>query len=297
MDILFGIVLLALLASLALSVLLYVLYVFELLNSPASPQWREALGMPLPAALAAGCAMSFATTILVSLTYPWEAILRLAARVRPAIPREVEAGKPIVLLFHGLYHNGSAWAFFKRWLRLAGYGPLYSPSYSSWRYDFFKLVDFAHNELFSIQQKHPGKPVVLIGHSLGGLMVRALVSRLENEGNDFSGVAAAVTLGAPHGGSKLGALGIGRLARSLMPADPVFQALRQGDVPAPCPCLALSSCLDEYVLPLENLSIDVPGWAQRRTRPVSHVAMLYHRPTVDMAMEFMEEAMRRRAGR
>ena len=89
-------------------------------------------------------------------------------------------------------------------------------------------------------------------------------------------VRLAVTLGTPHRGSKLAALALGGLGRSLLPASPLLARLDSLPDPPGAARYALVSPLDNMVIPLDGLRIDRPGWTTEVTVPVSHIAMLYH---------------------
>jgi pimeloyl-ACP methyl ester carboxylesterase len=66
--------------------------------------------------------------------------------------------------------------------------------------------------------------VHLIGHSLGGVVVRYAVQRLGLAGD----VRTAVTVAAPHRGTALAALGWGPAARDLRPGSPLLESLHRG---------------------------------------------------------------------
>ena len=42
------------------------------------------------------------------------------------------------------------------------------------------------------------------------------------------------------------------------------------------------------VLPNQALQTTEAGWVQQETTPISHVAMLYHRPTAELVMEYLK---------
>ncbi len=202
---------------------------------------------------------------------------------RPRSPRK--SSKPAVVLIHGLYHNASAWMLFRRRLRNAGYRNIYGLSYSSWNTTFQDIFPKVEEFVREVAMLHPDEGVVLIGHSLGGLLTRHYVS----VGKHRAMLRAAVTLAAPHKGSKLSALGIGGLARSLQYQGELVRFIEASDAPAPCPCLSLRSSVDEFVLPLQSLRLELQGWEERETVPVSHAGMLFHPKPARRTVEFLEQ--------
>ena len=139
-----------------------------------------------------------------------------------------------------------------------------------------------------VQERHPGHKVVLVGHSLGGLLIRALLNR--PEAADLA--ACAVTLGAPHQGSVLAGLGFSALARGLKYRGPLIQRIEAAQAPPPVPALSIYTPVDNMVIPPEGARIRVPGWVELETDPVSHVWLLYHRPAADAALSFIAAALR-----
>jgi len=190
-----------------------------------------------------------------------------------------------VFLVHGLYHNASAWILYRWWLKRAGFTNIYCWSYNSFgpsfdqiRKDYQVWVDTIMDE------HHPGQKAIMMGHSLGGLIIRAY---LGGSGAAHQ-VAAAVTLGTPHRGSKLAALGFSRLARSLIYQGVLVQELEHDVLPEDVERLAILTPTDNMVLPPEALRSTQDGWQYLETSPISHVALLYHWPTARKVIEYLK---------
>jgi pimeloyl-ACP methyl ester carboxylesterase len=129
-----------------------------------------------------------------------------------------------------------------------------------------------------------GRPVVLVGHSLGGLLGKACAQNPANAGE----IAALVTLGSPHQGSKLAALAVGGLGRSLIFRGSLITGMEGRTVPESVPRLAVVSPVDNMVMPNEALQVRENGWDHHQTAPISHVSMLYHAPTAKRVIQFLE---------
>ena len=118
-----------------------------------------------------------------------------------------------VLMVHGLFHNASAWFIFSRRLKRAGFENLHTYQYNSFTKNFSQAVDGCGKKLDTLFGDRPDGRVILIGHSLGGLVCRKVA------GNSLyrERVAAMVTLGSPHKGSELALFGGNTMARDLIP--------------------------------------------------------------------------------
>jgi len=206
---------------------------------------------------------------------------------RPA-PDSNTASPPVILI-HGLYHNASAWIRYRWALRRAGYGRLYAFQYSSFRSDFHDISAQLERWILEISRAFPGEGVILVGHSMGGLLAKAYAAR-PDASSQGPPVEAIVTLGTPYGGSKVVVFGIGRLAKSLAFRSPLIQELGGKPVPPGVPCVALHSPVDNLVLPAAALR-PPSGWREEVTDPICHLAMLYHGPTIRRVVNELKTAM------
>jgi pimeloyl-ACP methyl ester carboxylesterase len=226
----------------------------------------------------AGIASGFASQCLMFLTYP----LGLVAARFPRI--KANPGEPVVVCLHGLYHNAAAFLVLRPVLARHGLRRVLCLS-SRCRGVVFE--DVARDLADRLRRSVPADtPLLLVGHSLGGLLAR----RLAAEPDIARRVRAVVTLGAPHHGSALAVLALGRLGRSLLPQSPLFPALDALPDPPRVALLSLASPMDNMVIPLAGLAIDRPAWIQEATAPVSHVAMLYHPAILTRVATFLRIA-------
>lgn len=191
---------------------------------------------------------------------------------------------PPVIFIHGLYHNASAWVFFRLWMKRAGFTDLHAFQYGSLGSSFDGLLERLDAFVKELLNQRGTKSVILICHSLGGLLGRAYLNRAPK---DFK-ISALVTLGTPYQGSKLAVLGVGRLAQSLAFRGPLVQGIESQTVESTdIPRLAFYSPLDNMVLPNEALRTSAPGWVFFETKGMSHVAMLFSKDLADRTAEFL----------
>ncbi|WP_419778261.1 esterase/lipase family protein [Maridesulfovibrio sp.] len=182
-----------------------------------------------------------------------------------------------VLMVHGLYHNKTAWLLMRYRLNLAGFSNLHTWQYNSFTTSYPELVlELAH--IISKLHKKTGQKIVLVGHSLGGLLSCGAASDPEIK----KLCAGIITLGTPYKGSNLAAIAFGRLGRSLHPQSGLFNGGNKIKYPPNIPKTAIISPTDEMVLPWKNLEPDSGTWEIIHCRAMGHVAMLYSGETSTM---------------
>lgn len=228
-----------------------------------------------------GIITSIPSLIATYILYPFALIQGLW------LSRDAQSDKPPVLFVHGYIHTSSAWVHFARTFAKAGYTDQHAFSYRSFATDFDVLANRLEKEIETISAQRPGKKIVLVGHSLGGLAIRNFLNTSPNRNS----VCAAVTLGSPHQGSTMAKLALTKLGRQLRYEGDLVKRIAASDKPPPCPCLALFSPTDNMVMPAEGLRIRTEGWKERQVSPVCHVGMLYHGETQKEALKFISEAL------
>lgn len=192
---------------------------------------------------------------------------------------------PSVILVHGLYHNASAWVCYRWWLRRFGFTNVYAMEYRSFKQSFAGALSGLQEMIEEVSRQVPERKIILIGHSLGGLLCRAYLAKA----GQASRIAAVITLATPHQGTKLAALGVGRLARSLSYRGPVIAQLEQHASNQQIPKLAIYSPVDNMIHPHAALHVKEEGWTEQACQPISHTAMLYDRQTAQLVLQFLDK--------
>lgn len=111
---------------------------------------------------------------------------------------QVEEPKGVVLIFHGMAEHGGRYEDFARHLNYSGYIVYANDLRGHGRTansveelgyigedGFNRIIEDEHDLLDDIKKKHPGLPVVVLGHSFGSLLAQDFITRY---GNDISGV-------------------------------------------------------------------------------------------------------------
>ena len=202
----------------------------------------------------------------------------------PGLWSRPTSGKDLVVMVHGLFHNAGAWALFRHRLHSKGYATACF-SYSSWGTELEEVVRNLQEYLRDLAARNPGRNIHLVGHSLGGLLLRAALGSMETPEN----VRSVVTLGAPFGGSKLSPFAFQSLGRYLQYDGETVRRLAALPHPGHVRALALYSPVDGQVLPGDALHCSAPGWVEKETAPVSHVSMLYAESVFEDAKRWMRE--------
>lgn len=183
--------------SLAISLLASVLA--WLYRTPAPPGLR--IGVAARIAAAVREALAFAACYVVLQPFP-----------RLVLPRESDqrtGDSAPVLLVPGFLCNAGVWAWFARALRRRGHAVFtHTPEPLFGAIDGYAAALAARVEALSAAAGD--RPVVLVGHSMGGLIARAYLRRF-----GAARVACLVTLGTPHHGSALAPFGYGANAREM----------------------------------------------------------------------------------
>ena len=173
---------------------------------------------------------------------------------RGLIVGDVEAAGTPILLVHGVVDNRSVFAVLQRGLRRRGFGRVIALNYSPLTEDVREVAARIRDTAEAVCMDTGYDRIHVVGHSMGGLAARYYVQRM---GGD-SHVHTVVTLGAPHGGTRLGRWVPHPVARQLRPDSDLVRELAE---PAPgCRTrfVAFWSDHDEIVVPHTAARIDHP---------------------------------------
>ena len=257
----------------------YIIFWYDTGNSPYRDELAEISGGRTTIWILKGFLSSILSHIIIIGSCP----LAFVKRLWLPDPGD-NISTPPVILIHGLYHNASAWIFYRWWLRRAGYQRVYLFNYNSLRYTFREISGQLDKWMKETARSFSGEPVLMVGHSLGGLLAKAYAGRKDR--GQGPAVRAVVTLGSPHKGSRMTVFGLGRLAKSLAFGSTLIGELEEVRIPAGVDCTAIYSPVDNMVLPAESLKAP-PGWNDVRTQPICHVSMLYHRATFKQVLKHL----------
>ncbi len=194
------------------------------------------------------------------------------------------SARPPLLLIHGYQCNRGLWFWLRPRLEAAGWTVATHDLEPVWG----NIDDYAQGierRIDEVLAATGAAQVILIGHSMGGLVLRAYLRR---HGRDK--VARIVTLGSPHQGTRLARLGLGRNARQMRMGDAWLAALAQpGAVPLPPDSVSIFSVHDNYVFPQQTCST-LDGAASVAIGGVSHLGMAFSPLVLEKLLEALEPA-------
>ncbi|MBI4987605.1 MAG: alpha/beta fold hydrolase [Rhodocyclales bacterium] len=155
-------------------------------------------------------------------------------------------GRLPILLIHGYQCNRGYWLWLRRSLERAG-RQVATISLDPVFNDIDGYVEQVSRRIEEVCAASGAAQVILVGHSMGGLVSRAYLRR-----KGAARVAKLITLGTPHRGSQLAKLGMGENGRQMVPGSQWLAALNApGAVPLP-ETVSIYSCQDNYVMPQDS---------------------------------------------
>jgi pimeloyl-ACP methyl ester carboxylesterase len=182
----------------------------------------------------------------------------------------VAAGTPI-LLVHGLVDNRSIFTLLRRALRRRGFGRVITLNYSPLTQD----IRGAAARLAALVEKTCEETgyerVHVIGHSLGGIVARYYVQRMDGDRR----VHTLCTLGSPHAGTYAAKLWPGGVVRQLRPGSELMQELAAPAAGCQTRFVAFWSDLDQLIVPQRAAAIEHPDLTARNValRGVGHMSL------------------------
>ncbi|VVE52488.1 permease [Pandoraea capi] len=231
---------------------------------------RRALAGTNIAVWAYECAASI---LLLDIYQPWFSAAPLAAPSGPARP-------VAVLLLHGYGCNRAFWLRFSRHLADAGYycdainlAPLLGD-----------IDDYADTIAGAVQAlaERTRAPVVIVGHSMGGLAARACLRRYP-----MLPVVHTVTLGSPHFGTLHARHGIGRNVRQMSIGSDWLVALANGENDtARARITSIYTAHDNVVYPVRTSVL--PGAHNIALEGLGHVSLGTHPRSRALVLETLE---------
>lgn len=256
----------------------YVLFYYESANGPHLETLR-ARGS-VPTMILKGFLWSLYSHLLVLVT-----TVTALHREYYSLPPGPSDKTPVIFV-HGLYHNHTAWYLYLRWFRRWGWSHLKAVNL---RRRFRSIHEFARvlsEEVEKVMAESQSEQVDLVGQSMGGLVIRSYLT----EESARTKIRRVVTLGSPHGGSKLAVLGLGQAAKEMIPGSAFLQSLNQGvQIPGSGRFYAIYTIVDNMVLPNESTRLNWDGVKNLETRIVNHVGLAFCKHTAGLVKECLDE--------
>jgi triacylglycerol lipase len=191
-----------------------------------------------------------------------------------------------VVLVHGFGHNRSGWERLERRLADRGFGCVSSVNYNPFRHDVPEIAAELGQHIERIRQVSGSGKVNVVGHSLGGVLLRWYVQEL---GGDRV-VDTAITVASPHEGTRAAFIGGNRTAQELRPGSWVIHRLAAGARPTSVRWVALYSNLDVLVQPCSSAMLRDPVLGARNVlvKDRGHIAIMGSSKTASIILDELE---------
>jgi triacylglycerol esterase/lipase EstA (alpha/beta hydrolase family) len=192
--------------------------------------------------------LGFASTLRLYVTEIWTVaaswLLMVLHRLLIHDPVPAPAQRPVVLV-HGVLVNDGVWLSLRRFLARNGVTPIYTINYGPPLADIAWFAEQLHTRIEEIRAATGAERVVLVAHSMGGLVARAYLRRF-----GAVRVAKLITIGAPHHGSMLAWSFPGTCLAQMRPGNAWLTDLnRDENGAAPVPITSIWSRHDSMVAP------------------------------------------------
>ncbi len=175
--------------------------------------------------------------------------LPLARAALPPEPPRDAPSEVAVLLVHGYFSNRGILSGLARDLAARGAFPVFTFDFRGTFLPIDELAGQLAAQLDDVLRPGGAKRVVLVAHSMGGLVARACFAR-----RGTARIARLVTIASPHNGTRLAKLGLGANARQMRPDSGFLAGLRASEGPGGpgCPVTSIYSVHDNLVSPQDT---------------------------------------------
>lgn len=189
---------------------------------------------------------------------------------RSLLMHDVEAAGTPILLVHGVVDNRSVFTMLRRTLARRGFGRVTTFNYSPLSNDIREVAHRLAVRVEHVCEATGYDRIHVVGHSMGGLIARYYIQRLQGHER----VHTLVTMGTPHGGTRAAHLLPLPVIRQMRPGSSLLDALAEPAPQVSTRMLALWSDLDQMVVPKQAARIEHPDLDARNVliKGVGHLA-------------------------
>jgi len=257
-----------------------------------------------------GLAMETGVVVAHLMMYPWGALTDqlgpggpydcyrtddLAPAERGLVNPDVLPAATPILLVHGFADNRTAFTVLGQALRKRGFGVVHCVNYSV----LTALTGDVRSAAGELAQQvelicaATGAPQVhVVGHSLGGLVARYYVQRLDGDAR----VHTLVTLGTPHHGTMTACLLPTPVLHQLRPESDIMVELAAPSPGCATRFVALWSELDGWIVPQHNARLDHPDLlvTNYQLRDVGHLSLAVDPRAVDTVVTALTQVQESR---
>jgi triacylglycerol esterase/lipase EstA (alpha/beta hydrolase family) len=202
--------------------------------------WRTPRPPNAQLAFAGSVRLFIGEVLAVAISWPLIALHRLA--IRDPVPAPAQL--PIVLV-HGVMVNDGVWFTMRRYVARHAVGAIYTINYGPPYGDIEHFAEQLGAKIESVCAATGAARVLLVCHSMGGLVARAYVRQ-----RGPARIERIVTIGTPHHGSVFARAFIGRCLAQMRPGNAWLAELNRNEAnPPPVPITSIWSRHDSLVAP------------------------------------------------
>lgn len=224
--------------------------------------WRTPRPPSARLGVAASVRMYVDEVLTVAASWPLMVLHRLLMRD----PARAPCARPVVLV-HGVLVNDGVWFGFRRSLVREGVASVYTINYGPPHADIEHFAGQLATKIDAVCANTGASRVVLICHSMGGLVARTYLRR-----HGGTRIERIITIGTPHHGSNLAWSFPGRSLAQMRPGNPWLAELNRAEGDAPVPITSIWSRHDSMVVP--QASSELAGADNVAVIGVGHNALL-----------------------
>lgn len=198
-----------------------------------------------------------------------------------------ETGRIPVILVHGWVHNRSAFLGISRALRRAGFRHIHAFDYNPLNYDIPEVAGMLAAEVQRVRSMTGADKVMIVGHSLGGVVSRYYVQQL---GGDEV-VDTVISLGSPHRGTYAAFLAPGSSGPQMRPGHPLMRKLQETARPSNVRWIAVYSDLDLLILPAVSAKLTHPALRAHNVKvaDLGHLSLLMSGDVLRTVVEHLSD--------
>jgi triacylglycerol esterase/lipase EstA (alpha/beta hydrolase family) len=187
----------------------------------------------------------------------------------PSISGKIECP---ILLVHGYLNSRFVWNFHGKRLQKLGFGPVYTVNLG---WPFCRMEKFSrkiHRQVLKIQKETQRPDVILVGHSMGGLVSAYFAKNSAHKKN----IRAIITLGTPFYGTEVAKIGVGSCSKQMRPNSSFIQDLVAWvALEREIPFYFLSSKNDALIIPYTSAIVESPMHEKRIVDELGHATLLF----------------------
>ncbi len=180
-------------------------------------------------------------------------------------------GQPI-LLIHGYLHDSSAWIYHRWQLRSHGFGPIYMLNLG---YPFLSIRDYVKKveaKVSQIKKETGRKDLILIGHSMGGIVSALYALRAASPDT----VTRVIAIGSPLGGTHLARIALGADGKEMRRNSELLKKLPEEILSHPkIRFYHIATKTDQIVIPYTSELVGAVLDRQYLLNDIGHVSLLY----------------------